>query len=223
MSQARTITAEFCAPVDDGISCTTDSCDSSGNTVHTPNDAACQDGLWCNGSEICDTSVGCKDGPDPNLSDGVACTVDSCDEANDKAVHTPNDGACDNGKFCNGQETCSATMGCLNGTAPALSDGVSCTDDSCDENNDKIVHSANDAHCDNGKFCDGAEYCDPTNDCQNGTPPTLSDGVTCTDDSCDETNDKVVHTPNDVSCSDGVYCNGDEYCDPTNDCQMVQS
>ena len=52
MSQARTVSAEFCTPVDDGISCTTDSCDSSGSTVHTPSNAACQDGLWCNGSEI---------------------------------------------------------------------------------------------------------------------------------------------------------------------------
>lgn len=223
MSQARTVTAEFCAPVDDGISCTTDSCDATGSTVHTPINAACQDGLYCNGQEVCDTTVGCVDGPAPNLSDGIACTVDSCDEANDKAVHTPSNALCDNGKFCDGQETCSATMGCLTGTAPSLSDGVACTDDSCDETNDKIVHTANDANCDNGQFCDGAEYCDPTNDCQNGPAPTLSDGVGCTDDSCDETNDKVVHTANDANCADGNYCNGDETCDPLNDCQQGSS
>ena len=178
MTAARTVSAEFCAPVNDGIACTADSCDSSGNTVHTPNNAACQDGLYCNGQEICDTSAGCIDGPDPNLSDGVACTVDTCDEANDTRVNTPDNSKCDNGKFCDGTETCDATLGCLSGTPPVIDDGVSCTDDSCNETNG-VVNTPNDANCADILYCNGDETCDPVNDCQPGTT------VSCPpDDAC---------------------------------------
>ncbi|MFQ5693187.1 MAG: pyridoxal phosphate-dependent aminotransferase, partial [Nitrospinota bacterium] len=48
----------------------------------------------------------------------------------------------------------------------------------------------------NGLFCDGSETCDPALDCQAGTPPTIDDGVGCTDDSCDEVGDVIVNSPN---------------------------
>jgi hypothetical protein len=77
--------------------------------------------------------------------------------------------------------------------------------------NDVVVHAPNDGLCDNGDFCDGSETCDVVNDCQAGTPPTISDGVGCTDDSCDEVNDVIINTPN------HAYC-GTEYCDAVADC-----
>jgi hypothetical protein len=51
---------------------------------------------------------------------------------------------------------------------------VACTDDSCDEVNDTVVHTPNNGNCDNGQFCDGAETCDPVNDCQAGTEPCVA-------------------------------------------------
>jgi len=127
---------------------------------------------------------------------------------------------CDDGAFCNGAETCEIASGdCLAGKPPVVDDGVGCTDDSCDEVNDVVVNLPNDSLCTNGMFCDGAETCDAIDDCQPGTPPVIDDGVGCTDDSCDEVNDVVVHAPNDGLCDNGLYCDGSEFCDVINDCQ----
>ena len=142
----------------------------------------------------------CQAGTPPNLNDGVSCTDDSCDEVNDVVVNTANDLNCDNGQFCDGSETCDAVSDCQAGTPPNLNDGVGCTDDSCDEINDIVVNTANNLNCDNGQFCDGSETCGAVSDCQAGTPPNLNDGVSCTDDSCDEVNDGVVNAANDLNC-----------------------
>jgi len=45
-----------------------------------------------------------------------------------------------------------------------------------------------------------------------GTPPTLSDGIPCTSDRCDEATDAVVHTGDDALCDNGVFCDGAEVC-----------
>jgi hypothetical protein len=63
-----------------------------------------------------------------------------------------------------------------------VDDGVGCTDDSCDEANDVVVHAPNDTLCDNGQFCDGAETCDAVSDCQAGTPPCDSATQSCNED-----------------------------------------
>ncbi|TFH20826.1 MAG: hypothetical protein E4H03_11585, partial [Myxococcales bacterium] len=132
-----------------GGSVTVDSC-----TV----DANCSDGDACNGAETCNAGI-CQSG-------------------------TPL--TCDDGLFCNGAETCSATLGCQAGTAPNCNDGVGCTGDSCNEGTNVCDHVANNGSCDDGLFCNGAETCSVTLDCQAGTAPNCSDGVGCTDDSCNE-------------------------------------
>ena len=151
-------------------------------------DAECDNGEFCDGAETCDTNTGeCVPGTPVDVDDGVGCTDDSCDEANDVVVNAPNDGLCDNGQFCDGAETCDATNDCQAGTPVDVDDGVGCTDDSCDEANDVVVNAPNDGLCDNGQFCDGAETCDATNDCQDGTPPCDPATETCDEqtDSCE--------------------------------------
>jgi hypothetical protein len=153
------------------------------------------------------------------VDDGVDCTEDSCDEATGTVVHTPNNDYCDNGQFCDGAETCDPVEDCQPGTAPTLDDGVDCTDDSCDEENDIVVHTPNDGYCDDGLWCNGAETCDPVEDCQPGTPPEVTDDeVDCTDDYCDEVTDKIVHTPNNDKCDDDANVCTDQVCDPTSGC-----
>ncbi len=125
------------------------------------------------------------------------------------------DATCDDGLYCNGSETCDTVNGCQAGTAPDCDDGVSCTADSCNETSDQCVNTANDANCDNGQFCDGAEICDVVLDCKAGTPPTIDDGIGCTDDSCDEVNDIIVNAVNDAYCDDGQNQLCDK-CDPEN-------
>jgi hypothetical protein len=130
------------------------------------------------------------------------------------------DAECDDGLFCNGAETCDPQLGCQAGTPPALDEGVVCTEDTCDEVADLVVHTPNDALCDDGLFCNGAETCDAVSDCQAGTPPVLDDGVVCTEDTCDEVADLVVHTPNDALCDDGDPCTA-ESCDAITGCASV--
>ena len=99
--------------IDDGVACTDDSCDEAGDVVvNTPNPGLCDDGAFCNGAEICDPGMGgCVDGPDPVIDDGIACTDDSCDEAGDVVVNTPNPGLCDDADPCTA-ELCDVNEGC---------------------------------------------------------------------------------------------------------------
>jgi hypothetical protein len=143
----------------------------------------CDDGLACNGVETCDIPTGtCQPGTPVNCNDGVACTTDTCNEPSGTCSNTPNNGACSDGLFCNGSETCHATLGCQAGSAPNCDDGIACTADSCNEGTDSCDHAPNNALCDDGLFCNGAETCNATLGCQAGTDP-------CGGAACDEGTD----------------------------------
>ena len=103
------------------------------------------------------------------------------------------------------------------GTPPGIDDGVACTDDSCDENEDVVVNTPNDTLCDDLAFCNGTETCDSLLGCQAGTPPGIDDGVACTDDSRDEQADAVVNAPNANNCDDLDPCTA-ESCDAVTGC-----
>ncbi len=93
----------------DAISCTIDACNEGTDMCdHTPNNGACEDGLICNGTEICDPQTGCQPGVSTICNDGLSCTIDTCIEptafstSNDQlgCVHTcpsdiDGDGVCD--------------------------------------------------------------------------------------------------------------------------------
>ena len=166
-------------------------------------DPECDDGLFCNGAETCNAGS-CQAGTPPNCNDGVACTTDSCNESTDTCDHAPNNGACNDGLFCNGSETCHVTLGCQAGTPPNCNDGVACTDDSCNESTDSCNNVPNNANCDDGLFCNGAESCSATLGCQTGSDP-------CPGLACNETTDACVCDDN-GDCDDGLFCNGTEIC-----------
>ncbi len=110
---------------DDGVGCTVDSCNEGTDSCdNVPNDAACDDGAFCNGAEFCDPALDCQDGPDP-------CEAALCDEANDVCNECDEDLDCDDGAFCNGAETC------VGGACQAGSDP--CPGQSCDEANDECI------------------------------------------------------------------------------------
>jgi hypothetical protein len=160
---------------DDSIACTTDACvESSKSCTHTANNAACDDGQFCDGVETCNAATGCVAGTPP-------CT-NVCDETNDKCVQCLTDAQCSDGLFCNGAETCVGNV-CVAGTPPC-NDGVACTADTCNEATDTCQFTPNDAFCDDGLFCDGAEKCTASG-CTAGTPPCAA-GATCNEqtDTC---------------------------------------
>lgn len=107
--------------LDDGRSCTMDRCDEDTDRVdHDASacaacalDADCDDGAFCNGPERCDQGL-CLAGTAPRLDDGIACTVDACDESADQVTHDAS--ACQT--VC-GDGTQAASEACDDGNAEA--------------------------------------------------------------------------------------------------------
>jgi len=64
----------------DGVACTDDSCNEGTDSCdYVPNDANCDNGLFCDGAETCDAVLGCQAGSDP-------CPGEECEEVNDRCV-----------------------------------------------------------------------------------------------------------------------------------------
>lgn len=132
---------------DDGIACTTDSCDEALNVcVHLPNNGLCDNFVFCDGQEVCHPTNGCQDAPDVICDDGVACTKDECNQISDSCDFIPDDANCDDGEFCNGPETCDPLDGCRPGPNP-------CPGQLCDEDDDVCVDCFVDADCDDPEMC----------------------------------------------------------------------
>ncbi len=200
---------------DDNNACTIDACNGA-QCAYTP--IECDDGSWCNGEEVCDPVAGCIAGVPVKIDDGVSCTADLCSEAGQTVTHTPQDLLCDNSAWCDGEESCDAVLGCIAGTPQPVSDGIACTQDSCDEKGDTIQHAPMNGVCDDGLYCNGTEKCDVAKGCTAGSIVNLSDGIDCTTDSCDEPTDTIVHTVNHTACDNGKWCDGFELCDSEKGC-----
>ena len=140
-------------------------------------DEECDDGLFCNGAEICVEGM-CQPGNAPCPDDGLYCNgKETCDEGNDECVH--------------GGDPCMEDTTCNEDT------------DSCDP--DDTSECTLDAECDDGLFCNGAERC-VEGMCQPGNAPCPDDGFFCNgDESCDEVNDECVHSGD--PCPEGTTCN----------------
>jgi len=191
---------------DDNQFCTDDVCNEEANACEHTATTNCQAPTpYCNENlnrcvecaSNSDCARACYLGPTP----GVACAVDAecgtggrclgaCNPDGD-CVQCISNGQCDDGLFCNGQESCNFSTGFCETSAPPTctkhcffgpTPGASCTTDGncgaggecrldyCSELRDKCVQCEVNASCDNGAFCDGAEGC--VNDvCATGTPP----------------------------------------------------
>jgi cysteine-rich repeat protein len=104
--------------LDDGVACTDDGCDEVGDVVlHLPNHGLCDNGLYCDGAELCDPLLDCQPGTPPALDDDVACTADSCDEVGDQIVHAPDALLCDDGNSCTA-DSCDELLGCAHEPIP---------------------------------------------------------------------------------------------------------
>lgn len=177
-------------------------------------DADCDDGLFCTGSESCvngfcqsGVPVACADD-----GDGISCTVSRCDEDAQGCVVTADDDVCDDGAFCNGDEVCDPVSGCQPGGAPTCDDGIACTVDQCREDTKACGGFPDHEVCQDGLFCTGFEICDLVLGCTPGQF-ACNDGVNCTEDVCNEDFDFCEALPSDAVCNDGLFCNGQEFCD----------
>jgi len=129
-------------------------------------DAACSDGLFCNGEERCAAGV---------CTSGAAPCSGLCDEIGDRCVACFNDSDCPTGKicsaehscvdrpvcevdadcddaaYCNGAERCQAGA-CLAGTPPPCPAR-------CDEVADRCVECLNEDDCASGELCSAQGEC----------------------------------------------------------------
>jgi uncharacterized repeat protein (TIGR01451 family) len=144
---------------DDGNVCTDDECDGAGGCQHPDNTAACDDAIFCNGSDTCSggscvvhAGDPCSGGAECNDScnetagncavsagipctdEGNVCTDDECDGAG-TCGHPPNTIACDDGNICTVNDACSG--GSCGGESVECGDGtlqIGCSEQ-CDDGN----------------------------------------------------------------------------------------
>ncbi|MBO6936269.1 MAG: hypothetical protein JJ863_14940 [Deltaproteobacteria bacterium] len=205
---------------DDGVACTVDSCSAATGCTAMPMNSACDDGIGCT-SDSCDAAAGCVFTPvDMACDDSVDCTIDVCSETSD-CSRTPDNSECDDMNSCTAN-TCDMTGGC--GTTN-VAGGTPCVDGAganglCDGSGTCQVACTTDADCADADMCNGAETCDTSDGtCVAGTAPDCDDGVGCTDDSC-VTATGCSNVANDANCNDGNPCTTGS-CDMTGDCAQA--
>jgi len=125
---------------------------------------SCDDGDPCTEGETCQTGA-CGNGRVRDCSDGLECTLDSCD-AQAGCVHQPRSDFCD--------------------------DAIACTVDRCDLQRG-CVHDPDDRACDDGIPCNGVEVCDPAQGCVVTPVPEVDASCNGVDDDCNgETDEDYV-------------------------------
>lgn len=215
-------TGTACGP--EGL-CAVGACDAAGSCQVQVQDSACDDGVFCNGAELCAPEAsgadtrGCLPGVPVAVDDGVACTEDRCDEAQRQVTHDNSACSCEGDQDCVGVCQIGA---CLEGlcqfspqpTGEPCDDGVACTlEDQCDGAG-ACRGVAQDSACGDDAFCNGAETCQPgapeaaEDGCVPGEAPTVDDGIACTEDRCDEQLDRVVHDDSSCACGQDSDCVG---------------
>jgi hypothetical protein len=103
-------------PVGTPNACRVDSCTTktSCTFAQRPDGSPCPDATFCNGDEVCQAG-NCAPAAARDCSDPIDCTIDSCDETNDRCVHTAPAGCC---VACDAADPCLADA-CAQGDCSA--------------------------------------------------------------------------------------------------------
>jgi len=203
----------------DGLSCTTDTCQSTGSNFytcqHTPQSGTCAIGNACYNSGQSNPQNECQV-CDPNTS-----PTSWSNKPNNTLCNADDNGCTQNDSCQNGT--------CVAGNAPDCSDGLPCTTDTCQSRGSNFYtcqHTPQSGTCaiDNACYSSGApnpknecEVCEPTQSQKtwskkpNNTPCT-DDGKACTTDVC--SNGSCTHPlkPAGTSCHPGDNCPANEAC-----------
>jgi len=209
--------------VDDGNTCTDDSCDALAGVIHTPRPAgtSCNDANVCNGSEVCSAAGTCLPGTAVTVPPSTACVSYVCDPvAGVVATNKPQGSACDDATVCNGHETCNGSGSCTAGTPPVIPPSTACAVYACDATAGIVVdNQPSGTSCANGTVCDGAETCNGAGSCAPGTPISVPPPTPCATFSCNPVSGLVAsYKPSGTACLDGDACNGAEACNGNGIC-----
>lgn len=149
-----------------------------------------------------------------HCDDNDPCTTDSCVNGECQHAIIPGcqtctlDAECDDGLYCNGEETCGNGGTCEAGTP------VDCGTGTCDESIDACVECLSSNDCDDGNPCNGVEVC-LAGVCQPGSPPDCSAfDSDCTVGVCNPgTGQCEAQAANEGgSCDDGFDCTSGDAC-----------
>ncbi len=192
---------------DDKNACTTDSCDAKLGCQHVNADGkTCDDGNLCTQTDVCTTGA-CAGSNPKNCSDGLSCTLDTCNAVLG-CQHANSTEPCDDGDACTKGDACWQGT-CIGGAKPACNDGNACTTDSCDA---KLgcVFSANTNPCSDGSACTVGDVC-AGGSCKPGAALACDDKNGCTADSCAPSTG-CVHVNATAACDDGKTCTVNDVC-----------
>lgn len=117
---------------DDELDCTFDECDDELSLCRfTPDDSQCQNGVYCDGLEVCHQKLGCQLGAPVSCSDGDPCTIDTCVEATETCKIEPRDADLDGDPdiHCGGGD-CDDLDPTVSSLTPEICDNAA--DDDCD-------------------------------------------------------------------------------------------
>lgn len=231
---AETCVAGSCQPgapvdCDDAIACTYETCDeASAACLYYPDHQSCDDGNECT-QDSCSVGSGCQYQLIPNCGACISFYETITQHQNQQRVYSQTEQDCSSCWF-----GCVFPFGCAydvtryfavgsnqdlgtNGSAwitlYSEDQGASWSTTECAQPN-----CIQDADCQDGLYCNGQEQC-VDGFCQVGVAVNCDDSVGCTQDSCNESTDSCDHIPDDALCIDAQFCNGQEYCDATYDCQ----
>ncbi len=183
-----------------------------------PDETSCDDGNPCTINDACDGGA-CEGVANP-CDDGNVCTVDSCIDTlgcvNDAAaVNTPcnDENPCTINDRCDGAKLCSLSdpLDCSSRTGP-------CSVGRCDIAAGGCVADA----INEGLACEDNAFCTKSTFCTTGAclgQQTCDDGLTCTDDSCNEGADTCANVIQPTSCLVAGVCYAEGALNPSNPCQ----
>ena len=223
-------------PCDEGAGENSDECDSScqSGVCDDSTAATCDDGVVCNGAEVCTTGSGCGNAG-TNAPDGTACDEDAGQDSNwcnsscvSGACTAATPPTCGDALICNGVDSCNPASGCETTTPPA--DGTPCDEGVGEDTNwcnsscqSGVCSDATAATCDDSLMCNGTETCNTASGCVAGT--NADDGVPCDEgpdadgDECNSSCQSGVCTAGtNPVCDDGLLCNGTETCTTGSGC-----
>jgi len=206
----------------DGDGNCSESCD-EGNDSCTGRDAdgsVCDDGLYCNGADLCASGQCASHAGDPCPgADADADCTESCEETTDTCTARDRPGAaCDDGKFCTRTDACTEAGACAGSGSPCPGgDGDGDCAESCDElANACAAMDLPGSSCDDGMFCTAEDRCDGHGRCSGQGDPCAShfgDGDADCSKACNEQEDSCsAPEPDGGSCDDGLACTVGDRC-----------
>jgi hypothetical protein len=209
--------------------------DTDGEPVPCTSDSDCDDGIYCNGVEICGVD-GCRDGTAVDCGDGDPCTMDSCNEGEASCDHDPLDEDGDGfvaadspgGHDCGGNDCDDAALDIYPG---APEDECDFVDKDCDGDISEYIDDDGDQYIDD--LCDdvisdpgddflGLGDCDDDGEHLSDDPPTDPDDIhPGAPEGCDDVDNDCDGTADDIEAdSDGdgyaaLTCTDGNDCDDT--------